>query len=68
MAAWAHSVHFVYLVGAMDFCRIDSATDSSLYKVGVRHIKITDKQLEASVYYPMDRNAECPYTALWFED
>ena len=27
MAAWAHSVHFVYLVGAMDFCRIDSATD-----------------------------------------
>ena len=69
MAAWIHSVHFVALVGATDFCRIKSATDKSLYSVGTRYIQITDKRLEAQVYYPMDRVApQEEYTAQWFRD
>ena len=36
--------------------------------MGVRNIQITEKQLEASVYYPMDRNSPSVYDAKWFND
>ena len=35
--------------------------------VTMKHIKITEKRLEASVYYPMDRQTQ-DFTARWFED
>ena len=37
------------------------------YKVGIRRIKITDKKLEAAVFYPMNQT-ETGERALWWED
>lgn len=69
VANWVHNVHFVSLLGAGDFCRIQTATDKHLFSVGVRHIVITDKHLEASVFYPMDKDfSDGNYDATWFKD
>lgn len=41
-ASWFHSVHYVFMCGAQDFSRIESA-ESSPYAVGLRRIKISEK-------------------------
>jgi len=70
MGAWVHSVDFVYKVGAADFCRLWHPSDQSPYAVGTRDTKLTDKQLEATVFYPVDKAsvADKPYTALWYSN
>lgn len=70
MAAWVHSVHFVWIVGAQDFCRVNSPGPLAPYAVGVRHTRMGAKQLEATVFYPMDKAAVegKPYTAKWYND
>ena len=69
-AAWVHSVNFVYKVGAIDFCRVWHPSENSPYAVGLRTTKLTDKKLEASVFYPVDKAsvADKPFTALWYSD
>lgn len=69
-AAWMHSVSFVYKVGAIDFCRVWHPSDNSPYAVGLHTTKLTNKQLEASIFYPVDKAsvADKPFTALWYPD
>ena len=67
-AAWLHSIQFVFVQGAVDLCRLDSAGKHYPYAVGVRHLYLTDKRLEASVYYPIDKSSEHQFTALWYEN
>ena len=54
------------LVGAFDFSKME--TDGTFKKVGIRRIKITDKGLEAAVFYPMDESENSQERALWFAD
>lgn len=57
-------------MGAQDFCRVESPGPNTPYEVGIRHIRIGEKQLEATVMYPMDE-ADVKgksYTAKWYED
>ena len=62
--AWASHIHHVLKTGAFDFSKMDT---EGPYKVGVRRIKITEKKLEAAVFYPVDKSTDGP-RALWFED
>lgn len=48
--------------------KLDSTGKHYPYAVGVRHLHLTDKKLEASVYYPIDKSSDHPYTALWYEN
>ena len=61
---WSTNIFHVVKTGAFDFSKMD--TDGP-YKVGVRRIKITQKMLEAAVFYPVDRTDDGE-AALWFED
>ena len=51
-------------MGAFDFSKMET---EGPYKVGIRRIKITDKRLEAAVFYPIDQT-ETGDRALWFND
>ena len=66
--AWVHHVQYVHASGCQDFYRIDSAGDHSPYAVGKRTIKITDKGIEASVFYPVDKSDSLTNDASWFEN
>jgi len=55
-AIWVHNIHFTAYCGAQDFSQIDSHSDGkSPFAVGIRHLKVTGKKLEASVFYPIDK-------------
>ena len=55
IGCWLHSVHFTIACGACNFDKMESAGDSSPYHVGIRRVKLTDKELEASIFYPVDK-------------
>ena len=65
---YLHVLIFSFGCGCQDFLKIDSANDTSPYAVGKRNIKITDKGLEASVFYPLDKSDSLEYDALWLEN
>jgi hypothetical protein len=50
------------VTGAFDFSKMDT---EGPYKVGMRRIHITDKQIEASIFYPIDKSTKSNCT-LWF--
>jgi len=67
-ATWVHIIHFTVYCGAQDFSKINSNSDGkSPFAVGVRHIKITDKKLEASIFYPIDKE-KARNDAYWFQN
>lgn len=65
-----HSIYLVVQLGCQDFTRIESAQPKNApYHVGVKRTKITDKNLQVSIFYPMDRDSTGgnKFTARWFE-
>mmetsp|Transcript_15706 Transcript_15706/g.19746 ORF Transcript_15706/g.19746 Transcript_15706/m.19746 type:complete len:85 (+) Transcript_15706:146-400(+) len=56
-AAWGHSVKFVAEVGSIDFSKVWHPSGDSPYAVGMRDTKVTDKSLEATIYYPVDKDS-----------
>ena len=48
---WFYHFSHVYRLGAFNFSKMDT---KGPYKVGTRRIRITDKRLEATVFYPID--------------
>ena len=65
---WVHSMHYTIYCGAQDFFRIYSHSDGkSPFAVGVRNFKITEKKLEASVFYPVDKE-KARNNAGWFRN
>ena len=70
VVAWIHSMVFVAKVGSFDFLRLWHPSDASPFAVGVRETRLTEKKLEATIYYPVDKESVAgkPFTVLWFTD
>ena len=76
--AWTKSVYFASRAGASDFSLLESQNAEHPYAVGVKYVTLTDKQLEASIFYPVDKTfVDCDDVmadsrmlnmALWTED
>ena len=70
MACGLHNLHFVWTVGCNDFTLIESAKEGvAPYHVGVKKVRVTDKQIQASVYYPIDKtNKKVEFNSVWLEN
>ena len=70
VAAGLHNLHFVKMLGCNDFTVIESAKEGvAPYHVGMKKVKITDRQLEVSVFYPIDKlKGPVEYVAMWFDN
>ena len=64
-----HTVHYAATCGVQDFSQIatNQASSNAPFSVGVRHMKATEKQLETSVFYPIDHK-DRGEDAYWFRD
>ena len=45
-----------------------SASEYAPYQVGVTYLTTTSKKLDTSIFYPMDKQENPNYDALWFRD
>lgn len=54
----------------MDYSRVWHPSSSSPYAVGIRYAKLTEKNLETNVFYPIDQESVKgkDYTAKWSPD
>lgn len=71
VAVCGQSIYFVMEAGCLDFTLIDSAKAKvAPYHVGIKKTKITAKNIQVSIFYPMDKGdaASNEYTAMWFDD
>ena len=55
MLSWLHYTLFAALTGAFDFTKLDT---EGPYTVGVKRVRLTDRNLEASVFYPSNEPFE----------
>lgn len=53
---FTHTVHYATACGVSDFSRLatNHASSKAPFSVGIRHLKVTEKQLEATILYPID--------------